>query len=380
MSLYKKVVSNIKKNIEVRESGKAISIPFYRMPKLSKVLPGIMRKRSYLYTAGSKEGKTQLCDFLHVYQAIEWLMENPNSGLSTKIIYFSLELSKESKIAQAMCYRLFTHYNIMISPDHLESVFNGYTLDRKILDIIESEEFSIWFKYFESCVDFVDHIKHPTGMNIYVDQYAKNNGKFVYKEIDWQDKDGNYVKKKVIDHYEADNPDEIVQIMVDHYGLLAEKGHTLYESIKMLSSNFQIRWRDLYKYTPVSVQQQSADSLTMQFNSRGGNILERVKPSPEGLANCKDVRQDINLMIGIFSPYKYKEDEYEDWDLTRLRDNHREISILMNRNGKANASVQVYFQGACNFFRELPTEESEKAYLFAEKFRRIEESYTKEDG
>ena len=81
-------------------------------------------------------------------------------------------------------------------------------------------------------------------------------------------------------------------------------------------------------------------------------------------------------MIGIFSPYKYKEESYEGWDLTRLRDNHREISILMNRNGKANASIQVYFQGACNYFKELTQVPSEKVYQLAEKYRRVEESYS----
>lgn len=376
MSLFKRFKKKLRDNIELRKSGKSIAIPFYKMPRLSKVLPGIMHGRFYHYSAGSKEGKTQLTDFLHVYQAIEWLMEHPNSGLSTKIIYFSLELSKDVKIAQAICYRLFTHYDILISPDNLQSIFDGYILDEQIMEIIDSNEFQEWFDYFENCVEFVDDIRYPTGMNIYVENYAKNNGTIVYKEIDW-DEDGVITKRKVFDKYIPDRPGEIVQIIVDHYALLAEKGKSLYECIKTLSSEYQIRWRDRYKYSPIGIQQQSSESITMQYNNRGEGILDKVRPSPEGLANNRDVRQDINLMIGIFSPFKYKETSYEGWDLNRIRDNHREISILMNRNGKQNASIQVYFNGACNYFRELPQIPNESVYQFVDKYRQIEESYTK---
>jgi hypothetical protein len=80
-------------------------------------------------------------------------------------------------------------------------------------------------------------------------------------------------------------------------------------------------------------------------------------------------------MLGIFSPYKYKQEEYEDWDLTRLRDYHREISIMLNRNGKANATVQSYFNGAINLFKELPREPVPKIYRFVDKLRTKEESY-----
>ena len=82
-------------------------------------------------------------------------------------------------------------------------------------------------------------------------------------------------------------------------------------------------------------------------------------------------------MLGIFSPYKYKEEEYEGWDLTKVRDYHREISILLNRHGKANATVQAYFNGAINLFKELPRDELEKpkVYQFVDKLRQKEESY-----
>ena len=86
---------------------------------------------------------------------------------------------------------------------------------------------------------------------------------------------------------------------------------------------------------------------------------------------------DCTLMLGIFSPYKYKVPNYEGWDMNQIRDYHREISILLNRSGKSNASIQMYFNGAASYFRELPNIPTSSVYEFVEKYREIEESYTK---
>lgn len=311
---------------------------------------------------------------LYVYSPIEWIMKNPNAGIDIKVKYFSLEISKELKMLQAISYRLFTQYDILISPNNLLSIFKGYVIDSAILKVIESKEFTEWFEFFEDRVEITDNIKHPTGIIANVENYAKANGKIEYKEVIWDDE-----PHKVIDKYIPNNESTIVVPIIDHATLLQEKGKTTYECIKTLSSQHLIKMKNVYKYSPVLIQQQSADSTSQQFSSRGENILDKVRPTREGLAGCRDSGQDCSLMLGIFSPYKYKEESYEGWDLTRLRDYHREISILLNRSGKSNASIQMYFNGACSFFKELPQQPIQDVYNFVNKYRQIEESYTKQE-
>lgn len=67
-------------------------------------------------------------------------------------------------------------------------------------------------------------------------------------------------------------------------------------------------------------------------------------------------------MLGLFSPYRYKITDYAGYDLNILQDNYRELSIIFNRDGKSNAGVDLYFDGASNFFQELP-KSSEKEEL-----------------
>lgn len=313
---------------------------------------------------------------MSVYQPLEYLFANPNCGIDIHIKYFSLEMSKEEKLLQLMSYRLITQYNIIISPLHLKSIFQGYVLDENILNIIKSDDFRKFFDFFESKVEIYDDVKAPTSIMVKCEQYARSNGKVIYDTVTWDDGTDH----KVIKEYVPNNPNQIVEIIVDHATLLSEKGKTLYECIKILSSDYFIKLKNKYKYSIWMIQQQSASSTEQQFTNRGDNILDKVKPSREGLTGNRDSAMDATLMIGIFSPYKYKEESYEGWDLTRLRDYHREISILLNRTGRSNITQQLFFNGACSYFKELPYNADpmikEKVYKTADNYREIELKYT----
>ena len=376
MSLYDETIYSIKQNKKIRESGKLLAIPFWRMPTLSTVLPGIRKGMYSLITAGTKESKSQLTNFMFIHQPVEYLYMNPNCGLDLKIKLFSLEISKEDSMASAMAYRLFSEYGIIINPENLQSIFQGYTLDSKILDILESTKFREYFEFFEDKVEIIDNIKNPTGIMINAEGYARTNGKVIYDEVKWDDGSVH----KIIKEYVPNNPNQIVEVIVDHATLLSERGKTLYECIKELSSVHFLKLKNTYKFSPVLVQQQSASSTEQQFTNRGDTILDKVKPSREGLSSNKDTAMDINLMLGIFSPYKYKETQYEGWDLTQLRDYHRELSILLNRNGRSNITQQLFFNGACSFFKELPyqptPDKRQDIYRVVKRYRDDELKYT----
>ena len=75
-------------------------------------------------------------------------------------------------------------------------------------------------------------------------------------------------------------------------------------------------------------------------------------------------------MISLFSPALYGLSEYEGWDLARIGKNHRELMVNLNRDGISNASVQLMFLGACNYFAELPREPNEKVYQQIAEFNK----------
>lgn len=370
MRIYQKVKQEIKKNKQLRLDGGYTCIPFVLLPKLGQVVPGIEQEKYYLVTANSKVGKTKVADFLFVYNPYEFVT-NKHSDIKLKIFYFSLEVSKEEKLSQFYSYLLYKNHNIVISPEKLKSRFENYILEddiEKILDTYDAE-----MDKFESMVTIIDNVKNPFGIYKYVRDYAYQNGNHY-------DKDGNVISLEEllsanpairdaanlrIADYRPHNPQEYVIIVVDHLSLLhTEKGQDLWNTIFNFSSKYCLAMRDRWRYIPVVIQQQAADQEKQQFTFRGDSIIAKLRPSPDGLADCKLTQRDVNVMFGLFAPHRYKIENYEGYDVDKLGDNYREFNVMLNRNGSGFINIDLYFNGASNFFKELPPPEQmeEKHY------------------
>lgn len=363
--IYKKVKSQIKSSKQIRLSGGYNCIPFIVMPKLGKVVPGWEQEKYYHFTANSKVGKTKIADFLCVYNAIEFLKSvknNPKVNIKIKIMYFSLEVSKEEKISQYYSYRLFKDHGITISPEKIKSRFEEYILSDEIERLIDSYDEEM--EFFESVVEIIDNIKNPFGIYNEVRNYAYAHGKHY-------DKSGNIIPnedlqssvQKVRDeanlkiyNYVPDDPNEYVFIITDHLSLLhPERGEDLWSTIFKYSSRYCLNMRDRWRYIPVNIQQQASDQEKQQFTFKGDTIVAKLRPSPDGLADCKLTQRDVNVMFGLFAPHRYKIDEYAGYNIDLLQDNYREFTIMLNRSGTGFVNIDLYFNGAANTFIELPT-------------------------
>lgn len=344
--IYREVTESIIKNREKRLRGELIAIP-WSLRRLNNIIPGVEQGKYILISANPKAGKTQLADYLYMYEPVEWYLRN-KSKIGLKILYFSLEMSRSSKILQAMSYKLNKSYDISISPQNLKSSFEKYILDESVLKIVNSVKFQDWLHEFESVVTFIDNVRSPNRIYNYVKEYAEQNGKFI----------GNGDYKRYI----PNNPDEYVIIIVDHLSLLSPDNGTLFDAIYDYSAYKCLEFRDKYNYCIVNVQQQSADSAKQIFDYRGNSVIEKIRPTADGLADCRLTSRDVNLMISLFNPASYNLDIYEQIDLRRIGRWHRELYVNLNRDGYANAMVQLYFNGAVNEFSELPYELTEDGY------------------
>ena len=339
-----RAIDGLENNRKRRLRGDIIAIP-WSFKKLSKIVPGIEKGRYFMITANPKSGKSQLCDFLFVFEPVEWFINNNPKNLKLKIFYFSLEMSKESKILQAISYKLNKDYGISIAPQHLRSTFESYILNDDILKILRSKDFQLWLKRFEEIVTYIDDIRSPNAIHSYIKHYAEKHGKYIYKDEE----------HKYIEDYIPDHDNEYVMIICDHLSLLTpENGDTLHGAMYKYSAYHCLEFRDRFKYIPVNVQQQSADSAKQQFDYKGNSVVEKIRPSPDGLADCRLTVRDTDLMLSLFHPAAYNLEEYEGIDLKRIGTWHRELFVNVNRNGLANVQIQLYFNGAVNEFMELP--------------------------
>ncbi len=154
---------------------------------------------------------------------------------------------------------------------------------------------------------------------------------------------------KHVNYYKQEDEDEYHIVVVDHARLLTvEKEFDDRRNIENFSSSYLMAMRDRWNFIPVMVQQQMAAQ-----ESTDNVRADKIRPSADGLGISKNTAQDVDTLIGLFSPARHRKLSWEGYDISRLKDKHRELSIVQNRRGNA-VITQLYFNGACGFFKELP--------------------------
>jgi len=288
-----KVIKDLEEKRRRRLSGDLIAIPWSTLPRLNEVLPGVQQGKYYLLGARTKVGKTQITDYLFMYEVFDWWYKNRDkTNILPTINYYSLEMSSHLKWISAISYKLFRSYGIIISPQKLQSVFKNYILGEEVLDIIKSEKFQHWLKLFEERVTFHDNIRNGYGIYLNSKQDSLSKGKWEYKEVEPFIKNGKTISK-VKDTFVYNNPDEYLIDITDHLGLLhSEKGSNLFTSIGRFSSEYCIDLRNNYNRIPVNVQQMSAASADSEWTGGGKLILDKILPTDRDLSDNKHTALD----------------------------------------------------------------------------------------
>jgi len=371
ISLFERTYNSIVNKRERILSGKINCIP-WNLPRFEKECPGIEQGKYYLITAQSKGAKTQLTDWLFVYNTIQQVIDK-GLDIKLKIFYITLEMSKEEKMLSCFANLLFIKEGVRVSPIDLKSTSKERPIDPKTLELIAKHQ--DYFNKIEEIVEFVDSVRNPTGIYNLVRDYALANGTLHYRTIEITDKKtGVTTPTEVEDYYEANDPDEYVMIIIDHASLIqSEKRNgqqlSLHESISLLSSEYLIKLRNRFNYIPILVQQQALAGENIEHKKMGS-----LKPSPTNLADNKLTIRDVNIAIGVFSPFKNELPEYYGYDIRKLKDNCRFMEIMVSRDGGGGTTCPLFFDGAVNYFSELPlphnTESIKKVYDFIDKIKK----------
>jgi len=394
--LFKDTLAKIKENKINLDSGKPNCIPFNQFPRLSKILPGIVQGTNILISASSGVGKTKFTKSVFVLEPLNWLNkhleENPNSNINIQVNYFGLEESKEEFVTSVICYKLEEKFGITIDALDLMSMYQKETVSEDLLKKIESLE--SFFEKFFNHVDYIDTISNPYGIYDYIRNYTQKNGThYFYNFIDDRDKDNcitHAEKEKVkklhgkeskeykqlaYSHYTPNNPDEYVINIVDHMSLLSpENEGTLHDAMTQMSASYgRKQITKHYNHVFVNVQQQMGSQEADLYTNSGKKIIEKLKPSIAGLADCKLTIRDAHVAIGLFAPARYlPEDDmiYKGYDISVLKDQFRSAIVLKNRIGRGNIEIPLLFNGAINTFEELPAEMKKEDYDIVRKMQK----------
>lgn len=326
-----------------------IPSPFERF---SRDFLGWEQSTYYIVTSFTKGGKTQLVSHL-LFEALMYCYYNEKTtGVSVKIIYFPLEETKQRIMTRFYSWLLNRHFNIRISPSDLRSSDNKKPVPDSILEKINSDEFVDIVDYFEEHVIFSEE-SNPTGMYKFCKQYAEEHGKVINKTIKIKDELGFEKEVKAFDKYIPDNPDEYVLVLADTVNLIdTERGFTKKQAIDKWSE-YCILIRDRYAQSPINIQQQNTDNESVDSLK-----LNRTRPTTAGLGDSKYTAHDANIVLGVFSPFRFGLKEYLGYPIDRFRDHFRTLEVLVNRDGELGGIIGLFFDGATCNWAELPRPEN----------------------
>lgn len=364
-NLIIRALDNIKKRRQNILDGNVNSLP-PPFPRFADDFIGFEQGSFLTITSYTKGAKTQFT--LHLLFAALYYIYHNKEKARLKIFYYPLEETPERILHRFMSWILNKEEHFRISPRDLRSSRNEYPVSEEVISLVENK-YRHYLNFFNEVFVF-SSTSNPTGIYKECRKYAEDNGVCHMKNTVYKDAFGVLQETQTLDWYEANDPFEYRIIVIDHIGLIdTEKGMTLKQSIDKMSEYCAKELRNKYNFTPIVIQQQSAES-----ENNDSVKLNRIRPSGLGLSDSKYTQRDCNILMGLFSPFKFGLKEYMGYDITKFKDNIRFLEICINRDGELGGLIALFFDGATCTFTELPKPEDksslERVYKYLEDIRK----------
>ena len=85
-----------------------------------------------------------------------------------------------------------------------------------------------------------------------------------------------------------------------------------------------------------------------------------------------------NVVLGLFSPFRFGLPDYMGYDIKKFKDNIRFLEVIVNRDGEMGGILPLFFDGATCTFKELPLPDDrtilDKWYAYLNKIRGLPNS------
>ena len=361
------------KERENRLAGNLNGLPlFYTFPKLATIIPTIPEGYPILVTANSGIGKTQSWIGIFIYTVYKLKKEHPEVNLKIKLVIALLEDTRDILIDRLYSMLLFEVFGIVVPFDELHSwkqrIMSEDTLAK--LEVVQREVDFI----LEDC-EILDSVYNPTGIYKWARAISNKYGKHKAKEMQFSDENGNTTMQSVYSHYEAEDPTQQVIMIVDNLNNLASElrdGRSLSEreTINLWTRQYtRLQITKHWKWTVINIIQQASDSEKQQFSLMGKTIVEKIKPSLDGLGNSKECQRDHFMVLGLFAPDRYGINSYEGYNIGIMGDHFRSLIVLKSNISVTNVEIPLLFNGACYSFKELPRSNEINPLTFYTQFQ-----------
>lgn len=298
------------------------------LSKLDKIVYGVQRRNITLIGATSGGGKTTFALYSYVYQPLKQMLGDPR----LKIIYVSLEMNRETLIAKLLSLYIKDTFGEVVQYKDI------FSLERKISDhhyelIQKSMQ---WLTTVESHLIIYDKPVDADKMDALIKGVLNTYGTF--------EEESKY-HIKYIPKYE--NPYFIV--VIDHIGIIqVPTGKTLKQEIDAVAAKL-IWLKNTAGITAIIIQQVNRNAQNIDRRKLGLTELTMAD-----FADSSGTQNAAETIIALNHPFREKLDSCRGYNIEKLCDRFRLISILKGRFGQSEIAFGASFYGEIGYFDELP--------------------------
>lgn len=216
---------------------------------------GLRKQIMYLVGGYTGSGKTSFVDDAFVLNPIEFIEAN-KLKTNFHVIYFSMERSKDYKIARWISRKIFLETEKIIP---LETILGWINIPNEEERILIEKYFNYANNLFEQYVTIFEGPINPTGLYREIGRFAAVRGK--WENVIIRKKNGFEYEKKI---YIPNDEDELILVIVDTIQLTKEEmsldKHLLKGKELLDKMSEYLRWcRDTLGYSPIAVSQFNRD-------------------------------------------------------------------------------------------------------------------------
>lgn len=345
---YNEIIDHLHERRDNLLTGKVNCIPS-PFKRFTRDFVGVEQGKYYSCSANTKVGKTQVANFIFVYSTVWYAFCNQDK-VRLKIMYFNLEENEENITLRFISHLLYRYSLGKFRKDikALKSTRSWAPIDSEVLDALEDDPYKSVMEFYDKVVEFRAE-RNPIGITKAIESFCKENGTIKTKKMEITNDFGQKQEVDVFESYEPNDKELYFIPIIDHIGLvMPESGNSLKQAIDLLSGNL-VKLRNRYNCSPVVIIQQAASQESLEsFKAK------KMRPSVAGIGDSKACARDMDLLFGLYSPFRHEEPNFNVYDITRFKDHFRVLEVLLNREGEANSMVPLWFDGATNSFAELP--------------------------
>ncbi|MHA2182985.1 MAG: DnaB-like helicase C-terminal domain-containing protein [Promethearchaeota archaeon] len=304
--------------------------------RLNQHISNIQQKRYTTIGGATGTGKTAYVDSAYLFHPYEFLKANPDYHHSLEVIYYSLEIPPEEKLAKFVCFKLWEQYGINIDSKVLYSE-GDFKIPPEVIPLIDKME-EYFAKMQEKVLTFRSSMS-PNYMYKDVMSYAEKRG------VVERNKDG------VVINYTPHDPNLITEIIIDHANLITpnaeDKGNQ--KAAIDRASKMLVFFRNMFKFSPIVVSQ-----FNRGIEGMDRKQMDSQEPQLSDFKETGATQEDANVVIGLFNPFRYGMKVHRGYPVSEIKRRYRSAHVLKNRGGADGLVVGLHFLGEIGKFKELP--------------------------